>query len=101
MIAYMVLTPVVAVVVSFASCRLRLCENNIGIAPSQQYSKAVFRCGKVAYLRRNRRLGNGLEYFLDFLVGRERDIVDTWEVGKSRSVWPLGGLSGLSQAVVV
>ena len=42
MIAYMVLTPVVAVVVSFASCRLRLCENNIGIAPSQQYSKAVF-----------------------------------------------------------
>ena len=93
MIAYMVLTPVVAVVVSWS--RLRLCENNIGIVPGQQYSKAVFRCGKVAYLRRNRRLGNGLEYFLDFFVGRERDIVDNWEVGKSRSVWVLDGLAGL------
>ena len=86
---------------SFASCRLRLCENNIGIAPRQQHTKAVFRCGKVAYFRRKRRLGNGLEYSGDFLLGRERDIVDNWEVGKNRSVWPLGGLSGLSQAVVV
>ena len=38
--AYTVLTPVVAVVVSWS--RLRLCENNIGIVPGQQYSKAVF-----------------------------------------------------------
>ena len=97
--AYMVLTPVVAVVVSWS--RLRLCDLYIGYGLGQQYSKAVFRCGKAAYFRRKRRLDNGLKYFLDFLVGRERDIVDNWEVGKSRSVWPLGGLSGLSQAVVV
>ena len=93
--AYTVLTPVVAVVVSFASCRLRLCDLYIGYGLGQQYSKAVFRCGKVAYLRRNRRLGNGLEYFRKFFVGWERDSSDSWEVGKNRSVWPLGGLSGL------
>ena len=40
MIAYMVLTPVVAVVVSWS--RLRLCDLYIGYGLGQQYSKAVF-----------------------------------------------------------
>ena len=54
----------------------------------------------MAYLRRNRRLGNGIKYFLDFLVGRERDIVGTWEVGKNSSVLALVGLSGFAQVAV-
>ena len=33
-------------------------------------------------------------------MGREWDIVDSWEVGKNRSVWVLDGLAGLSQVVV-
>ena len=46
-------------------------------------------------------LRSELKYFGYFFVGREWDIVDNWEVGKSRSVWVLDGLAGLSQVVVV
>ena len=97
--AYMVLTPVVTVVVSWS--RLRPTGEQYRHRPRLSTHKGRIRCEIVAYLRRKRRRDNGIKYFLDFFVGRERDIVDNWEVGKSRSVWPLGGLSGLSQAVVV